>query len=500
MAAGLLTLACLLVAPGASPSDVWPINQRTFNIPIRIDPARRQEIKQLALHASADQGKTWMEVAVASPDKDSFSFTAMMDGVYWFHLVIVDNQGGREPADLKQAPPAQKILVDTLKPVLRIVSAERQGDEIVVGWDIQEEHPDLASLKLEYRPSDAQTNQWYTALINPALTGQARFRQPGTNAVSLRMQVQDQAGNGTSATAEVASNPFNQNHTVSSSAAAPAANPPTNPWSSHPAQPEHRPDLSAVPPPPPPAYQTSSGPDKNLVAASDPTVTTVPGAGTSAGARLARGPLPPLQLVNSTQLNLDYELAKVGPSGIGKVELWMSQDDGRSWRKFAEDSDLKPPLTVELPGEGIYGFCLVVQSKAGLGKRGPVPGDAPELRIEVDTTTPAARLYAPEPDPKRANALVISWTATDRNLMANPITLQWAEKLGGNWETIGADLPNSGRYTWQLPASLPYRVYLRLIARDTAGNTCIAETPEPVLVDLNEPEAKILGIAGVRKP
>ena len=94
---------------------------------------------------------------------------------------------------------------------------------------------------------------------------------------------------------------------------------------------------------------------------------------------------------------------------------------------------------------------------------------------------------------------MISWTATDRNLSANPITLQWAQKLGSSWETIGADLPNSGRYTWQLPATLPYRVYLRLIARDTAGNTCVAETPEPVLVDLNEPEAKIVGVAGSRR-
>lgn len=491
------TLCCAVLVSGfvshlssLCAAEPWPMNQRAITIPINIDPARRQDIKQLILCASADQGRTWPEVAVATPEKTSFTFNAMMDGLYWFHLIVVDNQGNRDPADLARTPPAQKILIDTLKPVLRIVSADRQGEDIVVNWEIQEEHPDLATLKLEYRPADAAPNQWYTAMLNPALTGQARFRVNGGNAVTVRMQVQDVATNATTASAEVPAAAPQQNHLVSSSGAAPA---PANPW-------ENRPTSPAPPPPAQPAFPPSNGPDSKLVAASDPAVTALPNNGIPSGARLGRGPMPPLQLVNNAQLTLDYELAKVGPSGLGKVELWMTQDDGRSWRKFAEDSDLKPPLTVDLPGEGIYGFCLVVQSKAGLGKRGPTPGDAPEMRIEVDTTTPAARLYAPEPDAKRANSLVISWTATDRNLTANPITLQWAEKLGGMWETIGADLPNSGRYTWQLPSTLPYKVYLRLIARDLAGNACVAETPEPVLVDLNEPEAKILGVANIRKP
>jgi hypothetical protein len=91
---------------------------------------------------------------------------------------------------------------------------------------------------------------------------------------------------------------------------------------------------------------------------------------------------------------------------------------------------------------------------------------------------------------------VLTWTARDDNLAPNPITLQWAERKGGTWHTVAANLPNSGRHVWTLPSNLPDRVYLRVIARDTAGNEGVAETPEPQLVDLSEPEGVILGVVG----
>jgi hypothetical protein len=143
---------------------------------------------------------------------------------------------------------------------------------------------------------------------------------------------------------------------------------------------------------------------------------------------------------------------------------------------------------------------MVVRSVAGLGRAAPLPGEAPELRLEVDTTPPVIYLYPVEADPRRKDTLVLLWSVTDRNLAPAPITLQWAEQPGGPWQTIAAGLtnntgPQTGRHLWQMPAKLPYRVYLRLEARDQAGNVGWAETPEPVLVDLVEPEIRIKGIS-----
>lgn len=520
MATGILTTA-LLAALSVSPAANWPANPRydsaislrNFNIPINIDPYRRQEIKELVLYVSSDQGKNWTEGGTASPDQSAFAYNAPGDGLFYFNLVIVDRAGRRDPADVRTAPPAMRVLVDTAKPVIRINSADRVGDDIQVSWDITEDNLELSTLKMEYKTGE--TPNWTPVSINQASSGLARFRVSGNGPVSVRMQVMDQARNlGTTQTEVLL--PRAQ---TTAQAAPPGAMPPGPAFESGPTRvttayrdpnvanesaAAPMPTASYNPNPPaynPPAYTAPSPPPGptydpgRLVASSE---NTTPAAAPAPYTPTRHGPLPPVHIVNNPQVTLDYEVAKVGPSGVGRVELWMTQDDGRTWRRYAEDTDLKPPITVDLPGEGVYGFCIVVQSKAGLGKRAPLAGDPPEMRIEVDTTAPTARLYAPEPDAKRPNSLQISWTATDRNLVGNSITLQWAEKANGTWETIGADLPNTGHHTWQLPQNLPYRVYLRLIARDSAGNVCIAETPEPVLVDLNEPEARLTGVT--RRP
>jgi hypothetical protein len=204
---------------------------------------------------------------------------------------------------------------------------------------------------------------------------------------------------------------------------------------------------------------------------------------------------------NSKQITLDYEVKKAGPSGIGKVDLWVTRDEGRSWNYFAEDQDRQPPMTIEVGQDGLYGFALVVQSGAGRGKSPPKSGDAPEIRVMVDTTPPSAQLYAPESDPMKKDSLILSWTASDQNPAPNPITLEWApEKKEGAWQVIQENLPNSGKYVWKLPENIPYRVYLRLKVKDLAQNVGIAETPEPVCIDLQEPQGHLLGLAGsIRK-
>jgi len=215
---------------------------------------------------------------------------------------------------------------------------------------------------------------------------------------------------------------------------------------------------------------------------------------------LSYGPLPQLQVVNDPQITLEYEVSVFGPSGVSKVELWITKDDGRTWQYLTDDPDCKSPITATLPGEGVYGLRLVFQSGLGLSKGPPLAGELPDLRIEVDTTPPLVKLFEPRPDPQRRDTLIVTWSATDRNLASKPMTLEYAERPEGPWVPIATDLPNSGSYSWQLPPKIPYRVYLRASAIDTAGNRSTAETREPIPVDLTKPAGRILGIAsGVRR-
>jgi hypothetical protein len=252
--------------------------------------------------------------------------------------------------------------------------------------------------------------------------------------------------------------------------------------------------VSNLQPVPPPVENT-----RQVAASTDKTAMAAP-AFSGGNPFQASGVLPPLQMVNNKQVSFDYEVVHAGPSGIGKVELWMTPDDGKTWDKFTESTNINPPLTVDLPGEGVYGFRLVVQSKAGYHKPAPVPGELPEMRLELDLTPPMAKLFAPEPDPKQADTLMLTWTATDRNLAAKPITLEWAEQPDKEWQKIVADWPNEGHYTWKLPRNIPYLVYLRLTVRDTAGNINIAQTGKPINIDLSQPEGHLRGIVGGNRP
>jgi len=89
---------------------------------------------------------------------------------------------------------------------------------------------------------------------------------------------------------------------------------------------------------------------------------------------------------------------------------------------------------------------------------------------------------------------MLSWTAADKNLGTNPVTLEWAERREGPWAPIANNIANSGKHSWQLPDRLPVEVYMRLRVKDLAGNEGVAVTPDPQLVDLSEPEGRLVNV------
>ncbi len=206
------------------------------------------------------------------------------------------------------------------------------------------------------------------------------------------------------------------------------------------------------------------------------------------------------RLLNSTTINLNFEIKDKGPSGISSIELWFTQD-GRSWNKYPlpppqDGSEIKSPLTFKVSNEGLYGFTLVAKSGVGLGERPPQVGDKPQVWVEVDLTKPVVAIQNfIVGQGKDQGKLFIQWRATDKNLGAAPITLFYAEKLDGLWQPITEKkLPNTGQYVWQMPEGLPYQFYLKVEAVDRAGNVGTAVTPNLVRVDLKLPKVNIKSV------
>ena len=206
-------------------------------------------------------------------------------------------------------------------------------------------------------------------------------------------------------------------------------------------------------------------------------------------------------MVNSRTFDLEYEVDSVGPSGIGRVELWGSSDAGQTWRRFTTVSDKRNSLRVNVPDEGLYGFRVVVTNGAGFGAKPPVAGDQPDLWIGVDLTKPTARIVSAQQGVEsEACQLIISWQADDKLLAARPISLSFSPTRGGPWTPIAAGLENTGRYAWPIDNRTPPTLFLRLEVRDEAGNVAVHETSEPVAIDQSHPKVRIRSVRPVSQP
>lgn len=544
MAVKSVLLAMLTLVPGQLPEDVWATNKRTFRIPIDIQPQRRQEIRQLFLYVSTDKGKSWEQYQAVPPSSNGFTFNAKQDGEYWFRAAAINRQGNQEPDNLYKGPPDQKVLVDTRGPVVRLADVNRQGSNVLVRWEIQEEMPDIDSFRVKYRAETDSPLNWRELRVPATLTGTATITNPGSSPLIVRMELKDAAGNysymekkvgGEFNNAIARTNGFNasgddqkiQNAVASQGKS--AVPPPVQKETTSPVNPVPPPGSAfaketsgsqnnkALPPEQPP--QASWDSENNTP--QSPLVKGAPDSQKQFASQSLRPSLedlkkdkralPALRFVNNEEIELRFKVSNVGNSGVSRVVLFATRDDGVTWEPIADDPSIGKEeqqggfqqvvkRRLRLPGEGVYGFALRVWSGVGLSKPAPRPGDAPEMRVMVDLTEPDVTLHKPTPDPSRPNALLVTWKARDRNLTDLPVTLEWAETpTQGGWKTIETNLANTGTYSWQISDKMPARVYLRLKVFDKAGNIAVAVTDRPQAVDLNVPDSQILDVMPVTR-
>lgn len=212
-----------------------------------------------------------------------------------------------------------------------------------------------------------------------------------------------------------------------------------------------------------------------------------------------RGQPGPVLWSNSLHLDLDFEV-KAGPSGVGLLELYYTLDAGKTWQLLDKREDSAKPFSVDVPGEGIYGFTMIVKNKAGVGRQPPQSGELPAVRVGVDVTAPVCDLQLPlENVPGSKDLVNIKWTAIDANLASGPVKIEWSENPNGPWHLIVDKQPNNGVFRWRVPEKIPYQVFLKIEVTDVAGNVGQFITREPVLVDLQMPEVQIKGLGSPKK-
>jgi hypothetical protein len=536
-----LLLGCLLGicchATQAAPIPTKPVytNKTRFRIPYRFDAAEMQRLgsREIRLYVSVDQGLHWQHVQSVPPQQGRFEFQAPRDGAYWFAVKTVDKSNQLHPGgETTQA--GLRVVVDTRAPSLQLSATQGTRGQIIVGWSAIDPQINIATLKLEVVEPGA--SQWTPMKIASTPTGKTTWPVRKAGLVAIRGTVTDLAGNIQRAQAQV--RVTDSNRRVPRPAVPDFRQPIADRFESTPDEfsnsepqptefPETTPDVAnvqqrvdAIPPQFPDRKLPHEG-DEPDPALADNRVPQFPGLDQTTDSTSLDGALvsdqpdarPPLfqgryprteqssdsrlprRVVRSRQFHIDYKIEDVGPSGVSRVELYITQDGGKKWWKYGNDRDRQSPFHVEVPEDASYGFALRVKSGAGLSDPPPRPSDTPDIVVVVDQTAPIVKLLpVKQGQGAESNQVQIRWTIDEDNPARLPVALFFAGSPQGPWEPISGWQPDRGSHLWKVGKGLPPRIYIRVTARDEAGNTTNAETSKPVLIDLSRPSARIVNV------
>jgi hypothetical protein len=533
-ALGLLVLVSALIfgsgaaaqsPPAAQLPKVTYTKNTVFHLPVQMEERTRGNLREVCLYVKSGSGD-WVRQETGQPTMSHFSYKVPHDGEYWFSLVTVDKAGRMTPPDVGQEPPGLRVMVDTQPPVIDVQPWTSPENDFCLRCQIQDANPDLNSLKATYRdqtgehvlePVPGSPNVFKIAgrdLLNQPLRisgadlcGNVASREVNVREMVVAALQMNKAASSkiipVSATSDAPLPPSGQPITAQHAYASGPANLPTDSVKTEvqrpapttlPPVPEKGPSSQSpgvvVPPPPPTSSLTQLPPAQGLTSENPLTKPGAVGAGTLPAANTSNK-----QILNTTHATVDYRIDQVGPSGIGKVEVYLTGDNGLNWQRLQEDADRRSPAEIDLPGEGVFGIRLVITNGNGFGGTPPARGDAPTCWIEVDTTAPFLQLRPIEPI--QNGTIDLRWTASDKNLGAEPINLYYRTRPEGPWQAIARNFKNEGLYRWSFPRDQGSQFFVKVEVVDLAGNIAHAETPSAIVLDMTEPHASVIGISGI---
>jgi hypothetical protein len=531
------------LADAAGLPEIVRTKHRSFAIPFRLpasqDPDADAAAQRVVLNVSKDLGATWSAAGETSPNAGSFSYTADVDGEYWFRLRAIDKKGrsrGGEGPDIR-------VLVDAAGPRLAARLWKGVDGEIVCRYAAADDSLRLDSLTLEYR--GVSDRGWKSVAADAVLAREAPAHLVGeaiwwagekVDQLTVRIAVSDAAGNQTvrqfsleptdpgvdqSALAEELGLPplpgaggEGASQTISSraqptttpdqtrSVLAPAATPGSgwkpeaadwhdggpaaagrSPRKATAAGLNSRGPAATANLPLPAANRSANRPAGNQAESA----VTMP-AGSAATDQSDGGQAEyrgrPLHFSAARRFAWDYEVPAVRrTAGPLRAELWTTRDGGVTWQRAAVDTDGHSPIDVELASPGLYGVRLELVADVPDAEAGPRSGAEPDAWLGIDEEPPQIELIdVGREDAAAGDSLLIRYAARDPLLPSDAVRLLYSPNAEGPWATIATGLANEGEHRWQPARNVPARVYVRVEATDAAGNAGFTESDQPISI------------------
>lgn len=456
-------LALLLAASFVSAQDsglgpdvrYWPLRDINFPVPIDKIQAMNPRPAKLRFYAGADRSRFKMVAERAITDLDvidsdrgrkGFRYSSPADGEYDFALQFVYADGDTQPRE-ESLSAQYRIVFDTRPPLVRVAPTGTTGIE----WAVEDENVGPDGVQLEVRWQGAA--KW-TPISPRAFSARDKYNWQGLNPsqpLEVRVVGKDRAG------LEMASR------------------------------------IITLP-------NTGGGP--GLPPASGIGRVGFDGAGET-GDFPNR---PQIDYVNHRSLTVESKLTRVTRSGVKTAHLWVN--DGKTgWKKETEQpvsiTATTPDPVIRIPyqaaKDGLYGFIMIPVNGAGGKQDDPRLNDPAQFLIEVDTEKPFVKVKTVRVTPGglAGPRVEIEWDAQDKNLMPDPIVLEYSENPAGpTWKPIATKIPNTGRYVWEVDDKAVWKFYVRARAVDKASNSGEHVYEKEVIVDLEKPQAVIDRVHG----
>lgn len=222
--------------------------------------------------------------------------------------------------------------------------------------------------------------------------------------------------------------------------------------------------------------------------------------------------LPPTaRIIRPTQsssrtIELEYAATdNEGGTGVAKVDLYATYDEGRTWRHVQTDTELRGRLRFHSEiGNGPVGLKLVATDRAN--NRSPLPraGTVPPFVVMIDTVPPNVQISqgftGGRDEIRGGEPVVVQWSATDPHIDENSSMLEFSANAGQDWVVVARNLPVNQPYYWTPPADTNSReCFLRVTVSDTFGNRGVAVS-QVFGVNRRPPSTRIEDIEGMTGP
>lgn len=174
----------------------------------------------------------------------------------------------------------------------------------------------------------------------------------------------------------------------------------------------------------------------------------------------------------SLGFQIPFEIDPADKPFLKSIELYVSSDQGRSWRLSTATTPSSKSFKFRAVSDGEYWFAVRTLDVEGRYNPGDDKPIMPDWRVVVDSKKPGLGVQAIG---RHGSQATIAWDARDENLDMGTFVLEYSIPGSGEWKPVPITRPSpNGESSWDCGTAEPVRV--RATVSDKAGNVQIAET------------------------